>query len=332
MKYLFIGILFISLNSHAKALLKINYGVTHLYDSLDANLDSNQAIYEFQFSNLRAEDINSMLHFSIDGREDSLNLNAGLLKFSTSPGKHVFEFLVNETYEEVVSDSLEIHSQQRGFYQVMLIQSLQIEVIYPHRFDSIRIEHVTYKPVIYLYPEVSTSVDVRLSINGENHFFYPKYENGWHVTAHPNGSLAVNGENYRYLFWEALQDGHLETLSDPKGYIVQGTNALQFLEEKLTAVGFTSEEKADFITFWGPQLAQNEKSFVRFEWNDACDKFATLDIEPKPDHVNRFYIFIAPTDNENTPDPQQLPVINRSGFSILEWGGQISKTPLNLTL
>lgn len=46
------------------------------------------------------------------------------------------------------------------------------------------------KPVICLYPEETTEVDVKLDVDGEFLSTWPAYENGWTVTAQPDGALA----------------------------------------------------------------------------------------------------------------------------------------------
>ena len=47
------------------------------------------------------------------------------------------------------------------------------------------------KPIIYLYPETRTEVNVKLDINGRLVTTYPAYdtEKGWKVTADPDGTL-----------------------------------------------------------------------------------------------------------------------------------------------
>ena len=41
------------------------------------------------------------------------------------------------------------------------------------------------KPVIYLYPDATTEVTVKLRYNGVLDVTYPAYNDGWHVTAFP---------------------------------------------------------------------------------------------------------------------------------------------------
>ena len=45
------------------------------------------------------------------------------------------------------------------------------------------------KPVIYLYPEQETTVSVSLDYAGTLTATYPAYDNGWTVTAEPDGTL-----------------------------------------------------------------------------------------------------------------------------------------------
>jgi hypothetical protein len=116
----------------------------------------------------------------------------------------------------------------------------------------------------------------------------------------------------------------LEELFDfSTGFIVDKENTVSFLEERLTEFGLNDKEKADFVTFWGPQLMKNEHSFVHFVTNEDCNQFAELEITPKPDHIYRLYILITPISEINAHNftEQILTKIDRTGFTVIEWGG-----------
>lgn len=279
------------------------------------SFEKNTAEFEFHFTGLNDSDTNATVQFSIDGQEQSLPFQSKQrLTIKTSSGPHVFLFYINSNYEEVVSDTIIITSRHRDCYDVRLV---------PRRGEEI----YTYKPVLYLYPEVETEINVRVNIQGgKTPFFYPKSDGHWNVTAHEDGTLEVGEETFRYLFWEATQAAHLDQVTYDDGFIVTSNEAITFLENQLTQAGLNSIEQADFITFWGPKLASNPLNYVRFEWNETCDKFAELEITPKPDHVYRLYIFMAPIDEPFQVHPQQIPTIERTGFSAFEWGGQYSET------
>jgi len=228
-----------------------------------------------------------------------------------SAGFYRFQFYYSEEYNEIETDSIE----------VKLGVVTHIHLYFQHRY----IHHAVKKPVIYMYPETTTSVSVNLKTVGELTFTYPLLNNGWNVVAQPDGTLTCNGKNYPYLFWEADQQIQNPFKSEQfTGFKVAGKDALSFLEEKLTLIGFNDRERADFITFWGPQLAANDYNNVLFQFNETCDAYATLDIVPKPENINRVYLIWSKT---NTPmfdanlKPQVLPTLNRSGFDVLEWGG-----------
>ena len=55
-------------------------------------------------------------------------------------------------------------------------------------------EECSAKPVIYLYPEQETTVSVSLDYAGTLTATYPAYEDGWRVTAEPDGTLYVMGQ------------------------------------------------------------------------------------------------------------------------------------------
>jgi hypothetical protein len=239
----------------------------------------------------------------------------------TTPGTHFFKFYLNNNYLEVFSDGLPINPQYRSNYNVSLFGRAPEEPV------------MTFKPVIYLYPEEETEIAVNLEIHdGKHPFYYPTYNDSWTCIAQPNGNLTVDDEEYRYLFWEAQQEDHLNEIDVTEGFVVDGNNAVAFLEEHLNTFGFTAIERADFITFWGPRLAANDHNLVRFEWNETCEKFADLNISPQPDNFYRFYIFTSALESDIEIQPQEIPTMNRRGFTVLEWGGQVSNYQPNTIL
>lgn len=49
------------------------------------------------------------------------------------------------------------------------------------------------KPVAYLYPQTETEITVQLDYDGELTCTYPAYEDGWTVSARPDGTLTDQG-------------------------------------------------------------------------------------------------------------------------------------------
>ncbi len=179
------------------------------------------------------------------------------------------------------------------------------------------------KPVIYLYPETPTIVEVKVLPKGELTFMYPAYNDGWKVSANPSGELLVNDKKYNYLFWESQQRLTFNDFEISKGSIVSKDSTISFLEKKLTEFGMNSKEQADFITFWGPQLNKNSSNFIHFVLNEDANLFADLTISPKPKNIYRIYILFCDSNeiSKNSISEQILPKMDRSGFVVLEWGG-----------
>ena len=182
----------------------------------------------------------------------------------------------------------------------------------------------TAKPVIYLYPEQETKVNVQLTFNGTLTSTYPTLPpEGWTVTAQPDGTLTdEEGRSYRYLFWEGVADVDWKQDS---GFLVKAEDAREFLEESLTQLGLNELEQNDFITYWLPKLEKNGESFVTFAAEQYTDN-AVLTVTPKPDSVLRVQMLISKVDDSNRAafqklPEQELPRFEREGFVIVEWGG-----------
>lgn len=182
----------------------------------------------------------------------------------------------------------------------------------------------TAKPVIYLYPEQETKVNVQLTFNGTLTSTYPTLPpEGWSVTAQPDGTLTdEEGRSYRYLFWEGV--ANVDWKQD-SGFLVKAEDAREFLEESLTQLGLNELEQNDFITYWLPKLEKNGESFVTFAAEQYTDN-AVLTVTPQPDSVLRVQMLISKVDDSNRAafqklPEQELPRFEREGFVLVEWGG-----------
>lgn len=181
----------------------------------------------------------------------------------------------------------------------------------------------TAKPVIYLYPEQETKVNVQLTFNGTLTSTYPTLPpEGWTVTAQPDGTLTdEEGRSYRYLFWEGVADVDWKQDS---GFLVKAEDAREFLEQSLTQLGLNELEQNDFITYWLPKLEKNGESFVTFAAEQYTDN-AVLTVTPQPDSVLRVQMLISKVDDSNRAafqklPEQELPRFEREGFVLVEWG------------
>ncbi|MBQ8717950.1 MAG: hypothetical protein IJY66_01630, partial [Clostridia bacterium] len=179
---------------------------------------------------------------------------------------------------------------------------------------------ITYdKPVIYLYPEVATTVDVRVNFKGEFTVIIPKYRDGWTVTAHPDGTLIdADGEEYPYLFWEGIPASDVLTLTE--GFCVRGEDTETFLLDVLPRLGLIAPEYTEFIDFWLPRMEGNAYNVIRFN-DPAYMDMAGMDIAPAPDTVIRVFMSYTASDVYVDLPAQHFTPLTRDGFTVVEWGG-----------
>gem|GEM_PF-445991 len=190
------------------------------------------------------------------------------------------------------------------------------------------------KPVIYLYPEQETDVHVELELTeAELNTTYPKYNDGWDVTAYPDGTLVnkADGSHHRYLFWDAV---NCRTRFDfSEGFCVAGCDTEQFLKEKLTYMGLTEDEMNEFIVYWLPLMEHNAYNLIAFQ-GDAYTNSAKLTVTPAPDRECRVFMAYIPLENAVEIEPQELETFERTGFALVVWdpapnpaGGMIPPDP-----
>ena len=180
------------------------------------------------------------------------------------------------------------------------------------------------KPVIYLYPPKTQTVNVKLDLQGKIVHPYPRYDhkNGWTVLAQPNGMLTEvgSGKEFYCLYWEGLSQ-HRFDLST--GFVVKGSETIEFLEEKLALLGLNRREANEMIIYWLPRMENNPYNLIHFSTKEY-ERIAKLNITPTPDQIIRIMMVFQPLQTPIRIPAQQLhaPTSSRKGFTVVEWGGQ----------
>lgn len=175
------------------------------------------------------------------------------------------------------------------------------------------------KPVIYLYPQEKMDVQVKLHYQGDLQVTYPSYDDGWQVTAYPDGTLInkADQDEYSYLFWEG-------TASIPydfsTGFVVAGQDTEAFLKETLKAMGLIPKEYNEFIVYWLPKMIHHPYNLISFQQEAYTDR-ALLDIIPEPDSLLRVFMAFKPLDRPIAVAEQAIDPFVRQGFTVIEWGG-----------
>lgn len=175
------------------------------------------------------------------------------------------------------------------------------------------------KPILYLYPEKKTDITIDFSNENLLTTTYPKFENSWQVTVHPNGDIYDQNNKYYYaLYWESLRTNKVDF---NEGFYVSKDNAITFLEEKLPILGLNDKERNEFIMYWLPILESNEHNLIYFELTEELQSENKLIIEPQPDTLIRIRMHVKKVSEKTTIKEQQLTKATRQGFTAIEWGG-----------
>lgn len=187
-------------------------------------------------------------------------------------------------------------------------------------FDDIK-EGMYYvdKPVIYIYPEKEMDVEVSLKDTDRLTCSYPKYENNWKVTAKPDGTLLYGDKSLYCLYYENKPTKPFKVKNE--GFIVKGSEAASFLEEKLAILGLNEKESEEFIIYWLPKLEANKYNYIRFANENEITENMGLDISPKPDTTIRVLMTFKDLDKPINVKEQSLEKAERTGYTVIEWGG-----------
>lgn len=188
------------------------------------------------------------------------------------------------------------------------------------------------KPVIYLYPEVPTSVNVTLTIPGQVTISIPEYpKDGWkNILANPGGKLEYQGKTYSELYYESEVSRNISPVG---GVYIPVSHLEEQLRMYIQKLGLKENEEDEYINYWMPKLTSLHSQFIYFsvltnEQKEAMDKVTIL---PKPDTFIQFITYFKPTNTiyPTTPLTIQTPP-KRTGFTAVEWGGTIDTHSVNV--
>jgi hypothetical protein len=175
------------------------------------------------------------------------------------------------------------------------------------------------KPVVYLYPTHTTSVNV--SVGADVQQSEPQYPaGGWEqVLAQPNGQLTYQGQQYPNLFWEGIGHGQYPIVNS--GTVVRSSEAVATIRHQLTQQGLKANEINDFMDYWQPRLPHS--AYVRLTWFNTkqMDQLAPLTIVPKPTTTIRVFLDFEGLDRQIPLAKQHFSAPARTGFTAVEWGG-----------
>ena len=252
-----------------------------------------------------------------------------------------------QTFESVKSDSLGkfkikankndeiIFSCKNYISQKVKIDSISLVNIKLKQKPSINNGSIILrKPIIYLYPEKETAIDLKFDFVGKVSTTFPKYDKNWSVIAYPDGKIfdTKTKRFYSSLFWDGIFNFPKEHYNYTNGFVVSKNNLTTFLIQKLEFMGLSTSETNEFIQFWLPLMDKNEINLVHFWVNDDYTVFSKNSVNPKPDTSLRIFMEFCEVDENFKIQEQKLFKTERKGFTLVEWGGSDVSTILKTEL
>ncbi len=176
------------------------------------------------------------------------------------------------------------------------------------------------KPVIYLYPEQTTDVHVKLPDFIHVTVSEPAYpKEGWRVRATPEGTLTLRSDQSTWssLFWEGTGVNYPVPET---GFVVKQQDIVPFLKRTLAKYGLNPQETKDFMDFWVPEMQGAPYYRISF-LTDRWDAAAPLSVNPVPKTSIRLFM-----DWKKLSKPLSIPeptivTPTRNGYTLVEWGG-----------
>lgn len=183
------------------------------------------------------------------------------------------------------------------------------------------------KPAIYLYPQSTMPVNVKINPLGKIKLTIPPYPyDGWNVVASPNGQILSQGRNFDYLYYEAeIKDEKIEKPTE--GYVVEKKEIVNLLSTILPQLGLNPKEEKQFIDYWTVVLPDAPYYFVGIVPVSNLDSISPLNITPKPTTSIRVTLYFEPLVTPKSVAAPKLSTVVRRGFTMVEWGGIFKKTP-----
>ena len=178
------------------------------------------------------------------------------------------------------------------------------------------------KPNVYLYPEETTEVSVRLDPLGPGDLTVtiPEYDQGWDVVATPDGMLTDlhhGGGEYTYLFYEG---DVLPLYQMDEGFSVSYEELEQWMRDVLPRYGLNEREVADFVDYWTVHLPYFPYYLFFPQGNAKCDEIVPIEITPAPDSILRIWFYIVGSYGDFALPEPTIPAFERVGFTVTEWG------------
>ncbi len=181
------------------------------------------------------------------------------------------------------------------------------------------------KPALYLYPQVSEPINVKINPKGKLNTTIPVYpQTGWNILGNPNGTITYEHTQYDYLYYEAAIPNSLIP-KENTGYNVAYKDLKNFFSTLLPKLGLNANEQKQFSDYWLTALPYSPYYIISLVPQQVLNDISPLTISPTPDTLLRVTLNFQPVNTPQTIDLPILPKIQRTGFVAVEWAGMFQQ-------
>ena len=176
------------------------------------------------------------------------------------------------------------------------------------------------KPVIYFYPQKETLLSLWLYPKGYLTKTEPEYESGWlNLFLNPSGTIFYKGKFYPYLHYEAM----IGDFIPPKtGFVVKKENLSSFFDQLLPKLGLNEKETRDFKKYWLSKLTNYPYFQISLLNQKEIEEIEPIEFSQKPETFLRVRFYFKGLESPIILNPPEIKgLIQRLGFTVVEWGG-----------
>lgn len=232
------------------------------------------------------------------------------------------------------------------FFRVKALNDSGNYLVYLQNWNTLESLAEMCKPVVYYYSKDNSSNSLTLNLKKKDYFtkLIPELDknNTWDFDSQ-SGKIIVENKKYDYLYYSLVTVWY-EHNTD--GWIVKGSDVIDFFQDKLTKINFNPTEKKDFIDFWKDEYEKEKYYFVSFKYKEDLDKIIPLQFSKKVDSEfrvlldsyelkytqNEYGNFLYKTKIKDQFDEKLIQRFERGNAinEVFEWGWVLKK--LNETI
>ena len=259
-----------------------------------------------------------------DGRERCRDIYSRVVSGGTTAGTNLLPTLADGQTGGDATIGKEFSLQLGRFGpNVTVTQQLSSVPTFKQLKPELKDQYKCYDSPLYLYPEKTTAVSVKVINSQILSSNLPYGEKGWSLTAKPGGVLYANN-----ISVNKIEYSYASSFTAPNsGLVVKSKDLSAKLQWYAVKLGLSGRETDDYVSFWTKELPKS--SYYLVSHFSSPSAIMNFEISPKPDTFIQAIMYFKPLESNElvnykgltAPTFSSVPV--RSGFVAVDWSGII---------